>query len=199
MKNGFLKRILNYFIPGLLITVPLAITVVVLVNIIQFISSLFNFYDIIIHPVLDPFIVLAVVFSLILLIGFLGSSIVFKPFFVLFEHAIEKAPVIKIIYTSIKDLLSAFVGNKKRFDKPVTVFIDKTNNIQMVGFITQKSLIKLGMEENKVAVYLPYSYGFMGKLIIVPSENVTPLNISASNAMKFILSGGVSDGESIEH
>ncbi|MBN8701583.1 MAG: DUF502 domain-containing protein [Bacteroidetes bacterium] len=192
MKNGFWKKVIGYFIQGLLIIVPIGITGWVLLKIVKTIGSFFDFSEVLIHPIIDKFILLGISIGIIILLGLLGSSLLFKPLFVVFENAIERVPIIKIIYTSIKDFLSAFVGNKKRFDKPVLVYIDKANNVQMMGFITQKTLATIGIKEERVAVYLPYSYGFMGQLIIVPAENVISIDISSSDAMKFILSGGVS-------
>ncbi len=188
-----MKSIARYFVQGLLVIVPVAITAVVVFKIISFISSLFTSVGIIVNPLVDFFIVCALAVVLIVLIGFMGSSFFFRPLFLLFENFLEKAPVIKIVYSSIKDFLSAFVGSKKRFNRPVLVDIDKSNGIQQMGFITQDSLALLHLPEGKVAVYFPFSYAFTGKLLLVPKESVTMLNISSSDAMKFIVSGGVTE------
>lgn len=188
-----MKNIARYFVQGLLVIVPVAITIYVIYKIIVFISSLFSLFGIIVHPVVDFFIVGAFAILFILLMGFMGSSFFFRPLFSLIENALEKAPVIKIVYTSIKDFLSAFVGNKKRFNRPVLVDIDKQNGIQQMGFITQDSLALLGLPDGKVAVYFPFSYAFTGKLLFVPKDSVKMLNISPSEAMKFIVSGGVTE------
>ena len=190
-----MKNAIRYFVQGLLLIVPLAVTLVVIVKIISMIGSIFSSMGIIIHPLIDPFIVLAAAILLIVLAGFMGSLLFFKPLFTLLERALDKAPLIKIIYSSIKDFLSAFVGNKKRFNKPVLIDINKENGIQSMGFITQTSLLEMGIKNNKVAVYIPLSYAFSGNLLIVPAENVTPLDLPASEAMKFIVSGGVSEIE----
>ena len=190
-----MKNAIRYFVQELLLIEPLAVTLVVIVKIISMIGSIFSSMGIIIHPLIDPFIVLAAAILLIVLAGFMGSLLFFKPLFTLLERALDKAPLIKIIYSSIKDFLSAFVGNKKRFNKPVLIDINKENGIQSMGFITQTSLLEMGIKNNKVAVYIPLSYAFSGNLLIVPAENVTPLDLPASEAMKFIVSGGVSEIE----
>lgn len=188
-----MKNFIRYFLQGLVIIAPIAVTLLVIFKMGSMIASLFSEIGLIINPYVDPFIIIAAVLFLIFFVGLLGSSIILKPIFILFDSAIEKAPFIKIIYSSIKDILSAFVGNKKRFNKPVLVTINKESNIQQLGFVTQTDLSELGIKEEKVAVYLPFSYGFSGKLFIVPKENVVPVNASGTDAMKFILSGGVTD------
>lgn len=188
-----MKRIVGYFIQGLLILVPVALTLFVIFKIIELLSSMFTSFGIIVHPVVDFFILLGVVFALILLVGFMGSSFFFQPLFSLVERALVRAPLIKIVYSSIKDFMNAFVGNKKRFSKPVLVQMDKDNNVQQMGFITQQNLESLGISEARVAVYMPFSYAFTGRLIFVPRDRVTPVNISSTEAMKFIVSGGVTE------
>lgn len=189
-----MKIIARYFVQGLLVIIPVAITAFIIFEIIAFIASLFASFGIIVHPIIDFFIVGSISLLFILLVGILGSSFFFKPLFLLIENAMERAPLIKIVYSSVKDFLSAFVGNKKRFNRPVVVVLDKQNGIQQIGFITQDSLSLLGLpEEEKVAVYFPFSYAFTGKLLLVPKERVTILNISSSDAMKFIVSGGVTE------
>ncbi|HVA98615.1 MAG TPA: DUF502 domain-containing protein [Bacteroidia bacterium] len=190
-----MKSFTRYFIQGLLITVPVAITAAIIFKIFLFVGSLLGAFGIIVNPYVDPFIVLSILIILIFLVGMLGSSIFFTSLFTVFEHLIEKAPLVKIIYSSIKDFISAFVGKKKRFNRPVLVITNREANVQQLGFITQDSLTELGIAEGKVAVYTPFSYAFSGRVIIVPKESVTPLEASAADVMKFIISGGVTEIE----
>lgn len=190
-----MKNFARYFIQGLLITVPVAITGTIIFKIFLFVGSLLGSFGIIVNPYVDPFIVLSILVILIFLVGMLGSSIFFTSLFTVFEHLIEKAPLIKIIYSSVKDFLSAFVGQKKRFNRPVMVVINREADVQQLGFITQESLSELGIKGDRVAVYLPLSYAFSGRLVIVPKANITPLDASASDVMKFIVSGGVTEIE----
>ncbi len=186
-------KILRYFIQGVIITVPVAITITVIYQVISWMGSLFSGFGIIISPVVDPFIILFASLVLIFLMGLLGSSIILKPLFNTLENAIEHTPVVKTVYSSIKDLLSAFVGSKKRFNKPVLVTINKENNIQQLGFITNEDLTDLSLKKDHVAVYVPLSYSFSGNLLIVPSDHIAIVNASSSEVMKFIVSGGVTD------
>lgn len=188
-----MKKIILYFVQGLVITVPVAITGYVVYKLIDAVGSFFVGFGTIISPVIDPFIIIAIAIGIILLMGMLGSSIILRPLFNLFDNALEHTPFIKTIYTAIKDLLSAFVGSKKRFNKPVLITINKENNIQQFGFITQQDLSELKIKEGTVAVYVPMSYSFSGNLLIVPIANITPVDASSADVMKFIVSGGVTE------
>ena len=177
------KKIVGYFLQGLLYTVPIAITIYI-------IYQLFLSIDDII-PVDKPGLGILILFSGITVLGFLGSTIIAQPIIAYFTKFIEKAPLVKTIYSSIKDLVSAFVGKKKRFDRPVLVKVNKDSNLEKLGFITQNDLRNFGIEGDKVAVYLPHSYAFSGNLFVISKENVTPINASSADVMKFIVSGGV--------
>jgi uncharacterized membrane protein len=186
-----IKKIIGYFLKGLLYVTPVAITFYVIFEIIVIVGSLFNFLGFEIHPLIDPILGFISVLILIIAAGMLGSSIILRPYFVLFEKTLESAPLIKIIYSGIKDLLSAFVGSKKRFNQPVLVKMNKESNVEKLGFITKEDLSELGIGPDKVAVYLPHSYAFSGNLFIVSKENVSPINATSAETMKFIVSGGI--------
>jgi uncharacterized membrane protein len=110
----------------------------------------------------------------------------------LLNTVLEKTPGIKFIYSSVKDFLEAFAGNKKKFDKPVLVNID-AQDVWRIGFITQRDSHEFGLPEH-VTVYVPHSYAISGITYIVPKERVRFLpNISAADAMKYTVSGGVTD------
>lgn len=188
-----MNKILRYFIQGLIITVPVAITAYVVYSIVVLVGSFFSVFGVIVSPVVDPFIVLGSALGLIFLMGLLGSSIILRPLFIMFDSAMEHTPLIKTVYSSIKDLFSAFVGSKKRFNKPVLVTINKENNIQQLGFVTQEDLSELKIKVGTVAVYVPLSYSFSGNLLIVPLDHITYVEASSSEVMKFVVSGGVTD------
>ncbi len=188
-----MNKILRYFIQGLIITVPVVITAFVVYKVISWVASFFGIFGVIVGPFVDPLIVVGSAIGLIFLMGILGSSIILRPLFLMFDNALEHTPVIKTVYSSIKDLFSAFVGSKKRFNKPVLVTINKENNIQQLGFVTQEDLSELNIKTATVAVYVPLSYSFSGNLLIVPTDHITVVNASSSEVMKFIVSGGVTD------
>jgi len=138
-----------------------------------------------------PGIGFIIIIGAISVFGYLTSTYAFQTFVEIFEHGINRIPFIKLIYSSLKDLLSAFVGEKKKFNKPVLVIINKENDIHQIGFVTQQDLSDIGLDD-MVAVYFPHSYAFSGNHFLVPKTSIKPIEISGPSAMKFIVSGGVS-------
>ncbi len=185
-----MKRILNYFLQGLLYVTPLGLTIYI-------IWVLFTFIDGLLSRFLDeylnfhiPGLGLLGLFIIITLLGIIGHSIIFRPFRELLTRLIGRTPVLSLIYSSIRDLLHAFVGKEKKFNQPVLVKVNTISELEKVGFLTQEDLTDLGIRD-KVAVYFPHSYNFSGELFIVPSEHVKPFKMSPTEAMKFVVSGGV--------
>jgi uncharacterized membrane protein len=192
-----MKKILNYFLQGCLLVVPITITIWVIFKSILWIDSLLPFQIPIkipgLHSIDIPGLGLLTIFTGIALIGFFSVRYLRNPLFSYFEKMIDRAPLVKLIYSSVKDLVEAFVGEKRRFNKPVLVRLEKDSNINRIGFVTKEDLSEIGIEKEMVAVYLPFSYSFAGELIILPRENIKPLNTSGTDAMKFIISGGVTE------
>ncbi len=125
-------------------------------------------------------------------IGYFFNKFVFGKFiFESLDHFLEKTPGVKHIYSPTKDVMSSFVGDKKKFNVPVWVKTNENPEIWRIGFLTQKDMSDVGLSE-KVAVYLPHSYAISGWVIITNSVNILPVEgMSASEAMKFAVSGGV--------
>jgi uncharacterized membrane protein len=163
--------------------VPLVATIYVI-----FLS--FSWLDSLI-PLPYPGLGFAVIIVAITLFGYFTSNFLFQTLVTWFDSIVNKIPLVKLIYSSVKDLLNAFVGDKKKFTKPVLVTINKDNQLHRIGFITQDDLSTLGLKD-MVVVYFPQSYAVAGDHFVVPKENVKPLDISGPVAMKFIISGGVS-------
>jgi uncharacterized membrane protein len=132
-----------------------------------------------------------ILLGVITLIGVLANTFIARQLDDFFQYSIKKLPLLSTIYTAIKDLLSAFVGEKRKFDRPVLVKLSKESNIKKIGFVTQDDLSSLNLDSNNIAVYLPHSYAFSGNLFIVERENVTAINATSAEVMKFIVSGGV--------
>jgi len=197
-RKSFFKRSLRYFLQGLLYLTPITVTLWSLYIVFGWVDGLLiSFIDDILK-VHIPGLGIVVLLILITLIGALGSTILFKPLISFFDQLFVKAPLIKIIYTSVKDLVSAFVGQKRRFNEPVLVKIGKGYELEKIGFITNKDLKFLGVGDQKVAVYLPHSYAWSGNLFIVPVENIKPIDASATEVMKFIISAGVTNLDTID-
>lgn len=187
-----MKSFFRYFVQGLILIIPLIITLAVVFKVFDYFTQLFSFADVTESIILNTFLGLAGTLVFISLLGVLASSFVFKRIFTYFEDKLEHAPFIRHIYSPIKDFTNAFVGNKRRFNKPVLVLTNPLANVYEIGFLTQEDLGDLNIKD-KVAVYLPMSYSLSGKLIIVSRENIKPLEADAADAMKFVVSGGVTD------
>lgn len=198
--NFHSKNLLNYFLQGLLYITPLGATVFIIFYIFNLIDTRANdLFDSILN-IRIPGLGILLTVTFITLIGYFGKSIIAKPLVSLIDSIIEKVPFIKVIYTSTKDFMSAFVGQKKKFTETVMVKMNNDAEIYKLGFITQKDLSILGIKEGMVAVYLPHSYNFSGNLFIVPAANVTPINAPSAEMMKFIVSGGITEiNKNAEH
>ncbi|RAJ10049.1 DUF502 domain-containing protein [Arenibacter echinorum] len=186
-----MKRLVNYFLQGLLYIAPLGITAYI-------VYLIFNFIDNILADKLEkifnidiPGLGLAIIFIFLVLVGIIGQSIFARPFKILFKRIIEKAPLLKLIFSALNDLFSAFVGKEKKFNQPVIVLVNPISNLEKLGFLTEEDLSILD-EKEKVAVYFPHSYNFSGELFIVPKNQVRLIDVNPSDVMKFIISGGVS-------
>ena len=138
-----------------------------------------------------PGLGIVVILATVLLLGFLVSSFLTRWLVTIPGRIFERLPLVKLVYSSIRDLFDAFVGDKKSFDRPVLVRPVSGSDFRVLGFLTNDNLSRLGIAD-EVAVYLPQSYNFAGNLIVVPREAVTPLNVESGEAMTFIVSGGVS-------
>ncbi len=195
MHKSVTKRIVNYFFKGLLLLAPITVTVWAIIELFNLIDGLLK--NLIISVIGRDIPGLGIVILLLLIsgIGYLGSTIIFNPIVTYFDKLMARAPLIKIIYTAVKDLVSAFVGQKKRFTEPVLVKIGKDSGLEKIGFITNKDLSVIGMSNEKVAVYLPHSYAWSGNLFIVPIEHITKVNASSTDVMKFVISAGVTNME----
>lgn len=192
--------LLRSFLQGLLLLSPIAITGFVL-------YSLFDKVDRLI-PAVEwlPFLQwrgvgFAIIIITVTVIGYLGTRFfVGKWLFDAFEHVIQRTPGVKFIYSSIRDVLKSFVGDKKRFNKPVWVRVNINPEVWRIGFMTQEDMSHMGLD-GKVAVYLPHAYAISGWVIVTDSANVKPVtDMTAGEAMKFAVSGGITTAEDgVEH
>jgi len=179
-----MKRIIRYFFEGLIFVVPVAVTIYVIYKV---------------FVVIDGWLPLGVRgagFAIILigitLIGFLTSNFLTRSFLRLIESILNRLPFVKLLHSSVKDVLTAFVGEKKKFDKPVLVEILPGGSVMAIGFMTRESLEQFGMQD-KVAVYFPQSYNFAGNLLLYPRSAIKPLKAESPKVMAFVVSGGITE------
>lgn len=177
-----MRRLLNYFLRGLVLIAPIVVTAYVCVSLFQAIDGWVDLGV--------PGAGFAITIALITLVGFAGSNFVTRSAVAVVDRTLNKLPFVRLLYGSTRDLLNAFVGERRRFDKPVLVRLSADAEARMFGFLTQGSLEALGIVDH-VAVYLPQSYNVAGQLWVVPARNVTPLDADSAEVMAFIVSGGV--------
>jgi len=177
-----MQKILSYFLRGLLLVAPVAITIYVLVSALRFVDRLV--------PTEIPGIGILIILTTITLVGAIGQTLLVDPLLRQVERLINKVPLAALIYSSVKDLLAAFVGDKRKFNQPVMVEMVPGSGMHRVGFITQEWVHKLAGTET-VAVYFPDSYNISGELYLVPRSRVIALDWKSTEAMKFVVSGGV--------
>jgi uncharacterized membrane protein len=189
-NDSVTRKFFNYFLQGLLFAAPIGLTGFI-------IYQVFKFSDDILKPLIEgiihfsiPGLGLLILVILITFLGYAGQSVMAKPFKVMLERGLKRVPVLQMVYSSIRDFMEAFVGKEKKFNQPVRVKVNLVSDLEKLGFVTESDLSDLGIKD-KVAVYFPHSYNFSGELFIVPSSQVTPVDVPAGVLMKFIVSGGV--------
>ena len=184
------KLFVRYFFQGIIIIAPIAITVYAA-------YSIFDLIDTQIPNLPRGLGFLIVILSLIL-IGWLGSTFFIWKFMIeFFDTILERTPFLKFIYTSVKEVVESFMGDKRKFTKPVLVKVRTQPELFQLGFITQSDLQKMGMP-GKIAVYLPHAYAISGYMVITDRENITPVDMNPADAMKMAVSGGVAGFEEEE-
>jgi len=192
-----MKKPATYFVRGLLFLVPLVATIYVVYWVFTAIDGgIQQLIAEISHQSVQPQwwvtgLGVVILIMVIMVVGFLSSLFITRPLMQLVEKLFARLPLIKLLYSSVKDLVGAFVGEKKKFNQPVLVTLLEGSQAKAVGFITRKSMEFLGLED-EVAVYFPQSYNFAGSLLIVPRGQVKPIDADSSDVMAFIVSGGIS-------
>jgi uncharacterized membrane protein len=209
IRKKILSTAAQLFFQGVVVLAPIGVTIWVVV-------SLFNWVDNFLPNLLNFIFPLqfaevngqipkvtglgfVVAITLVLAVGWLSSLFFVERLMSIFDKILEKTPGVKIIYSSVKDFLEAFAGNKKKFDKPVLVCID-AEDIWRIGFITQENCEHLGLKDH-VTVYVPHSYAISGISFILPLSKTKklPKHINASEAMKYVISGGVTTVDDAEN
>jgi uncharacterized membrane protein len=186
VRKSLARRIVNYVLNGLLIAVPVAVTAYVIYKIFMFLDHLIP------GERKYPGIGIGLLLIILIVLGWAGTKFINEPIRKRLDKLLDRIPLIKTVYKSMTDVLGAFVGSKKRFDRPVLVKLSAEMDVEVIGFITDEDLSDLGnFSKEKVAVYMPMSYSISGHLIIVPRKNITTIDKNAVDVMKYVISGGV--------
>jgi uncharacterized membrane protein len=180
--GGRMKRIVRYFFEGLIFVVPVAITIYVVYKAFVIVDSWL--------PLPWQGAGFLVILIGITIVGFLASNFLTRSVLRFLEALLNRLPFVKLLHSSVKDIMTAFVGEQKRFDRPVVVELIPGTGVMAIGFMTRESLEQFNLQ-NEVAVYFPQSYNFAGNLVLYPKGSVRPLNAESSKVMAFVVSGGV--------
>ena len=178
------RRLVAYFFRGLVLLAPLAVTVYVCWWLFRSVDGWLG--------ISIPGVGFVATLLLIMLVGFLGSNLLTRGAVSVFDKILAKLPFVSLVYGSTRDLVKAFVGEKRRFDKPVLVELFPGGHAHVLGFVTQESLAKLG-HASLVSVYVPQSYHWAGQVFVFPANVVQRLDAPSTAVMAFIVSGGVTE------
>ena len=185
-----MKKLVNYFLQGLLYIAPLGITAYIIYAVFTFLDGLLQDLLLKFFDTKIPGLGVLTLILFLIFVGFLGRTIIADPLRKVFKNLLARIPLLNFIYSAFNDLFSAFVGKEKKFSEPVLVKVNLNSDLEKLGFITEENLELLHLKD-KVAVYFPHSYNFSGELFIVPKENITPVDINSSDVMKFVVSAGL--------
>lgn len=175
-----MSRFLGYFARGCLAILPISATAYILWWIVTTTDALLG--------VTIPGLGLLVALGLITFVGFLVSNVIGSKIYSLFDYLMKQLPVVKLLYTSIRDLLAAFVGEQK-IGKPVSVRLTAGSESRVLGLLTRTDLGQLGLPDH-VAVYLPQAYNIGGQVLAVHRDQVEPIDIPSAEMLAFMMSGG---------
>ncbi|MDB5023532.1 MAG: hypothetical protein JWP78_1287 [Mucilaginibacter sp.] len=186
---------LNYFVKGLIVVVPLGVAAFLIYWSVFKIDSALNLSGFFLtdskgKPIYVPGLGILNVLLVIIVVGILVTNVVTDPIKRWFKRWINRLPIFKFLYSSIKDLTEAFVGEEKKFNEAVLVEVNEFG-LKKIGFLVQKDLSKLNLP-GEVAVYFPLSYSFAGQVVIISADKVKPIDKNSADMMKFVISGGVS-------
>jgi uncharacterized membrane protein len=198
------RKLFRYFLQGLIILAPIGITLWTVLSLFNWVDSILpNFIHSLFprlaldesgNPKHIPGLGFVLVIVIVFVVGYISSSFIVSKLVELFDNILEKTPGIKIIYSTIKDFFEAFAGNRRKFDRAVLVCIEAAD-IWRIGFITHQELEEFGLQEY-ISVYIPQSYAFAGHLYFVKRERVRLItDVTSTDAMKFAISGGVTNIE----
>ncbi len=187
-----MKSIVKNFINGILTIVPIILVIYVIYKTFLFLDGLLGNT---LKPYLQedyiPGIGLLSTLILITILGWLSTKYISGKIIRLIDILLDKIPVVKTIYSVIKDTVQSFLGEKKSFSKVALVVVPGTE-MRSLGFITSDQLEDFYSPlKDHVAVYIPQTFQVAGFTFLIPKEQVEIIDVKPEEAMKFILSGGM--------
>jgi uncharacterized membrane protein len=182
------------FLTGLLTVLPIVVTIYVTVWMLTVLERFFGKQIMLVVPDewyrtgMGLLVAIAVVFA----VGVLMHGYVFRRLFALLEWLMLEIPLVRSVYTAMRDLLGMFAEHKDEALQVVAITLP--GDLRVLGFITRADFSDAPpgiAQPGEVAVYLPMSYQLGGFTVFVPKDAVTPIDMSREEAMKFILTAGL--------
>jgi uncharacterized membrane protein len=193
-----MNKLRKYFITGLVVVVPVFLTVYVLLVLFHFIDNILGrFLSVYLKNTLGfnlPGLGVLIFLLVILTVGFLANRYIGKRIFPLMDRWFSGLPLIRNIYPTFKQVISFILTQKEFGFKKVVLVEYPSKGIWSLGFLTNEEFQKLSQISNKVmvSIFMPTSPGpFTGVVIFVAKENLQFPDISIADAFKIIISGGV--------
>ncbi len=195
------KKLLQYFLQGLLILAPVSISIYTLYFVVSSIDGLIPIFSYVDETgrvrVQNYGLGFIIIIAAVILLGYFSSFFITGRIVSFMDKFFQKTPGLKHIYSTTRDFFEAFAGDKKKFTHNVLANVDD-NDVWRVGFITKEDMTDFGLAEY-VAVYIPMAYSVAGNVYVIPRNRVKPItNISSAQTMKFAVSGGVTEIEEIQ-
>ena len=195
------KKLLQYFLQGLLVLAPVLITFYILFSVVSSIDSLIPIFTVTdergLVKVQNYGLGFIIIILLIVLIGYFSYFLISNKIVVFLDRLMQRLPGLKHIYSTTRDFFEAFAGDKKKFTMNVLANVDD-NDVWRIGFITKDDMEEFGLKDY-VAVYIPMAYSVAGNVYVIPKSRVKEItHISSSQTMKFAVSGGVTHIDEID-
>lgn len=191
------KQVGAYLLRGTFIIAPLFFTLMAIWKILNLLDSPVQeiFYSIFGYHIYG--LGLLTVLFILIVTGYFGTTVIMGGIFRSFEKLIFRIPLVKEIYKALRDIIGAFVSDKKKFEKPVLVEV--YDGVFRIGFITNEDLSVFHLDPQLIAVYFPLSYAFTGELLLIHREKLKLIDSKdVKGLMKFTISGGIVNGEDYE-
>ena len=183
-----MKWMSKYFINGLIVIVPIAITAFVITNIFSFTERLLGRY----LPIHFPGLALVVVLVLIGIVGWLSSHWLLKSLLVYGERLVGSIPIVKFIYNNVKQLSTAVFESQKLLQNAVLVPYPHSG-AKALGFVMPELSAPLSgkFDEEHVCVFVPMSLNLTsGFNIILPRRDIIPLDVTSESALQYVITAG---------
>jgi uncharacterized membrane protein len=197
MQKPFVfKKMLQYFLQGMLLLAPVSISMYSLYFVVSSIDGMIPIFTHVDEMgkvrVQNYGLGFVIIIAVVIVLGYISSFFITGRIVSFVDKVFQKTPGLKHIYSTTRDFLEAFAGDKKKFTHNVLANIDG-HDVWRVGFITKEDMADFGMKDY-VAVYVPMAYSVAGNVYVVPKDRVREIsNVTSAQSMKFAVSGGITE------